>query len=51
VYAGAADLIFVIAIAHGSREPGYWQPRIQVVEGNFIHAAGCLRRTAVSAAR
>ncbi|HZF14967.1 MAG TPA: type II toxin-antitoxin system RelE/ParE family toxin [Steroidobacteraceae bacterium] len=29
VYAGAADLIFVIAIAHGSREPGYWQPRIQ----------------------
>lgn len=29
VYAAEADLIYIIAIAHGSREPGYWQLRVQ----------------------
>lgn len=29
VYAATADLVYIVAIAHGSREPGYWQPRVQ----------------------
>lgn len=28
VYAGSADLIYIVAIAHGSREPGYWRLRV-----------------------
>lgn len=23
------DVICVVAVAHGSREPGYWRPRVQ----------------------
>jgi plasmid stabilization system protein ParE len=29
VYAVAADLIYIVALAHGSREPEYWRPRVQ----------------------
>lgn len=29
VYSISAELIYIVAIAHGSREPGYWQPRVQ----------------------
>src|SRR5262245_10523233 len=29
VYAVVADLIYIVAIAHGSREPEYWRLRIQ----------------------
>ena len=29
VYAVVADIVYVIAVAHGSREPGYWRPRVQ----------------------
>lgn len=29
VYAAAADLVYIVAVAHGSREPGYWQLRVQ----------------------
>ena len=29
VYAVVADVVFVVAIAHGSREPEYWRPRVQ----------------------
>lgn len=29
VYAPKIDLIYIVAIAHGSREPGYWQLRVQ----------------------
>jgi plasmid stabilization system protein ParE len=29
VYAVTADLIYILAIAHGSREPEYWRPRVQ----------------------
>jgi len=29
VYAATTELIYIIAIAHGSREPGYWQLRVQ----------------------
>ncbi len=29
VYAAATDLVYIVAVAHGSREPGYWQPRVQ----------------------
>jgi len=29
VYAVTADLVFIVAIAHGSREPEYWRPRVQ----------------------
>jgi plasmid stabilization system protein ParE len=25
VYAEATNLIYIVAVAHGSREPGYWQ--------------------------
>jgi len=29
VYAVASDVVYIVAVAHGSREPGYWRPRIQ----------------------
>jgi len=29
VYAVVSDVLYVVAIAHGSREPGYWRPRVQ----------------------
>jgi plasmid stabilization system protein ParE len=29
VYAVVADIVYVVALAHGSREPGYWRPRVQ----------------------
>jgi len=29
VYAVEADLVYIVAIAHGSREPEYWRFRIQ----------------------
>ena len=29
VYALASDLIYIVAIAHGSREPEYWRLRVQ----------------------
>lgn len=29
VYAVAGDLVYIIAVAHGSREPEYWRPRVQ----------------------
>lgn len=29
VYAAATDLIFIVAVAHGHRAPGYWRVRIQ----------------------
>jgi toxin ParE1/3/4 len=29
VYSTTADLIYILAIAHGSREPEYWRPRVQ----------------------
>jgi plasmid stabilization system protein ParE len=29
VYAVVADIVYVVAVAHGSREPGYWRPRVQ----------------------
>jgi len=29
VYAVASDLIYIVAIAHGSREPEYWRLRVQ----------------------
>jgi toxin ParE1/3/4 len=29
VYAAADQLIYIVAIAHGSREPGYWKARVQ----------------------
>jgi plasmid stabilization system protein ParE len=29
VYAGISDVVYVLAVAHGSREPGYWRPRVQ----------------------
>lgn len=28
VYADRGDLLFILAIAHGSREPEYWRPRV-----------------------
>jgi toxin ParE1/3/4 len=28
VYAASADLIYIVAVAHGSREPGYWRLRV-----------------------
>ena len=28
IYAVSGDLISIVALAHGSREPGYWRPRI-----------------------
>jgi toxin ParE1/3/4 len=29
VYALASDLVYIVAVAHGSREPGYWRLRVQ----------------------
>ena len=29
VYAVASDVGCIVAVAHGSREPGYWRPRVQ----------------------
>lgn len=29
VYAATADLVYIVAIAHGSREPLYWRLRVQ----------------------
>jgi len=29
VYAVTSDVVYVLAIAHGYREPGYWRPRVQ----------------------
>jgi toxin ParE1/3/4 len=29
VYAAVADLIYIVAVAHGGREPGYWRSRVQ----------------------
>jgi len=29
VYAVISDVVYVVAVAHGSREPGYWRPRVQ----------------------
>lgn len=29
VYAVTADLVYIVAVAHSSREPGYWQLRVQ----------------------
>lgn len=29
VYAVTADLVYIVAVAHGSREPEYWRPRVQ----------------------
>jgi toxin ParE1/3/4 len=29
VYAVTSDVVYVLAIAHGCREPGYWRPRAQ----------------------
>jgi plasmid stabilization system protein ParE len=28
VYATMPDLVYIVAIAHGGREPGYWQSRV-----------------------
>jgi plasmid stabilization system protein ParE len=27
IYAVVADALFIVAVAHGSREPGYWRSR------------------------
>lgn len=29
VYSVAGDLVYIVAVAHGSREPYYWKARIQ----------------------
>jgi plasmid stabilization system protein ParE len=29
VYATVPDLVYIVALAHGSREPGYWRLRVQ----------------------
>jgi plasmid stabilization system protein ParE len=29
VYAATAELVYIVAVAHGSRAPGYWQLRVQ----------------------
>jgi toxin ParE1/3/4 len=29
VYAAADQLLYIVAIAHGSREPGYWRTRVR----------------------
>jgi toxin ParE1/3/4 len=29
VYAVVTDLVYIVAVAHGSREPGYWRLRVQ----------------------
>lgn len=28
VYAASADLVYIVAVAHGSREPEYWRFRV-----------------------
>ena len=28
IYSVQGDTIFIIAVAHGSREPGYWKHRV-----------------------
>ena len=28
VYAATSALVYIVAVAHGSREPGYWKPRV-----------------------
>lgn len=29
VYSATPELIYIVAVAHGSREPGYWRLRVQ----------------------
>ena len=29
VYALVGDLVYILSVAHGSREPGYWRLRVQ----------------------
>jgi len=29
VYAVVSEVVYVVAIAHGSRQPDYWRPRVQ----------------------
>lgn len=29
VYAATSDLVHIVAVAHGCREPGFWQLRVQ----------------------
>lgn len=29
IYAVTSDLLYIVAVAHGSRAPGYWQLRVQ----------------------
>ena len=29
VYAVVGDLVYIVSVAHGSREPGYWRLRVQ----------------------
>ena len=29
VYAVMPSMVYIVAVAHGSREPGYWQSRVQ----------------------
>lgn len=29
VYAATPDLLYIVAVAHGSRKPGYWHLRVQ----------------------
>jgi plasmid stabilization system protein ParE len=29
VYAVVSDVVYVVAVAHGSREPGFWRQRVQ----------------------
>lgn len=29
VYGATGDCIYIVAIAHGSRDPEYWRPRVQ----------------------
>jgi len=29
IYSVQGDVVYVIAIAHGSREPGYWKHRLE----------------------
>jgi plasmid stabilization system protein ParE len=29
VYPVVSEVVYFVAVAHGSREPGYWRPRVQ----------------------
>ena len=29
VYAATDELVYIMAVAHGSREPGYWRARVR----------------------